>query len=236
MSCRKYARLGLSRRCRAFSTETTQHRPVVKGVVSAVNPVPANVQRPNYAESGEIIRNHNEAVHDAATIVKLKRAGSLAAAMLKLAGKLVQPGVTTDWIDRQLHEAICASGAYPSPLNYMGFPKSVAVAVNEVICHGIPDDRVLLDGDVVSIDVSLYLDGVHGDNCGTWTCGEVDDKGVQLIEVSEQILHTAIGVCGPNVPLNHIGHTIETECDKYGYESVKEFMGHGIGVDLHLLP
>jgi methionyl aminopeptidase len=162
--------------------------PVLKGAISPVNPVPDGVVRPHYAKTGEVIRNNDLAVHDEATLVKMKRAGSLASAMLKLAGKLVQPGVTTDWIDRKIHEAIVANGAYPSPMNYMGFPKSVAVAVNEVVCHGIPDDRVLEDGDVVSIDVSLYLDGVHGDNCGTWSCGEVDEAGVLLIDRSQQIL------------------------------------------------
>ena len=105
-----------------------------------------------------------------------------------------------------------------------------------MICHGIPDSRVLEDGDILSIDVSLYIGGYHGDNCGTFTVGGVDEDSKKLIEVTQSALDADIAICGPEVPLNKIGGTIQDICDQHGFGTVRDFMGHGVGEELHGLP
>jgi len=144
--------------------------------------------------------------------------------------------VSTNEIDEIVHEAILKAGAYPSPLNYSKFPKSVCSSVNEVICHGIPDARKLQDGDIVSFDVSNYLLGVHGDNCGTIAIGNVDEGGKQLIAATQQALDEAIAVCAPGQCLSKIGEIIHEIADANGLSSVQKYCGHGVGEDFHGLP
>lgn len=130
-------------------------------------------------------------------IIKVRRAARLARKMLEYANSLVEPGITTDEIDRLTHLEIIRNGAYPAPLNYCSFPKSICTSVNEVACHGIPDSRPLVDGDVISIDVSLYIDGFHGDNCGTVPVGKVDDSILRLIDCTKEAVDRAIAAIGP---------------------------------------
>jgi methionyl aminopeptidase len=160
-----------------------------------------------------------------------------AAEALAYAGSLVKPGVSGDEVDRKVHEYILGMNCYPSPLGYSGFPKSICVSINEIVCHGIPDDTSFQDGDIVSIDVSLYTPlHTHGDNCGTFMCGNVDDEGKKLVRVSKECLEAGIQVCREGAPINAIGAAIEEVISPHGYGSVKEFSGHGIGQIFHRAP
>jgi methionyl aminopeptidase len=163
----------------------------------------------------------------------MRRAGAAAAEVLRLAGEMVKPGISTEEIDVYVHELCIARGAYPSPLNYQHFPKSVCTSVNEVICHGIPDSRELQDGDIVNLDVTCYLDGVHGDTNATFAVGEISDEDRQLIKVTEECTWLGIEAVKPNAPLSDIGRAIESHAKKFRYGVVKAFIGHGIGEQFH---
>ncbi|GJJ77940.1 methionyl aminopeptidase [Entomortierella parvispora] len=199
--------------------------------------VPPHILRPSYAARGEPSEwASGIPINTPETIQKARKAGQLAKKILELGGTLVKAGVSTDEIDRVLHEAIIANGAYPSPLNYMGFPKSVCTSVSNVIAHGIPDSRRLEDGDIINIDITVFLDGFHGDTSATFLVGNVDEAGVALVERTKEALDQAIAICAPGVPLNNIGKTIQALADKYGYSVSEQFSGHGIGKEFHCLP
>lgn len=163
----------------------------------------------------------------------MRRTGALAAEILLSAGDLVRPGITTDEIDRVVHDLSVEVGGYPSPLNYRGFPKSVCTSVNEVICHGIPDSRPLVSGDIINIDVTLYRDGVHGDTSATFLVGDVDPSSVKLVEVTLESLDLAIDAVTPGGPVSDIGRAIERHARKHGLGVVREFIGHGVGTEFH---
>ena len=151
----------------------------------------------------------------------------------------IQPGVTTDDLDRVGHEFLCDHGAYPSTLGYPGsgrgpaFPKSLCTSVNEVICHGIPDSTVLHDGDIVNIDITAYLDGVHGDTDATYLVGDVDEESRLLVERTQEAMLRGVRAVAPGRPLNVIGRVIESYARRYGYGVVRDFTGHGIGTAFH---
>uniref|UniRef100_A0A453PNF1 Methionine aminopeptidase n=1 Tax=Aegilops tauschii subsp. strangulata TaxID=200361 RepID=A0A453PNF1_AEGTS len=147
-----------------------------------------------------------------------------------------EPGITTDEIDKAVHQMIIDNGAYPSPLGYCGFPKSVCTSVNECICHGIPDSRPLEDGDIINIDVTVYLNGYHGDTSATFLCGDVDDEAKKLVQVTKESLDKAISICAPGVEINRIGRTIQDHADKFKYGVVQQFVGHGVGKVFHAEP
>jgi len=166
-------------------------------------------------------------------IAAMRRAGAAAAEVLIIAGEMVAPGVSTDAIDARVHEEAVARNAYPSPLNYRGFPKSVCTSINEVICHGIPDSRQLRDGDIINIDVTLYLDGVHGDTSCTFLVGDVDDVSTMLVVETRASLYHAINTVKHGTPLNAIGKAIEAHAKKFGLGVVRDFIGHGVGTEFH---
>src|SRR5204862_2687086 len=147
---------------------------------------------------------------DAETIAKMRVACRLAAQARELVGSHVQPGVTTDELDRVGHEFLCDHGAYPSTLGYKGFPKSLCTSVNEVICHGIPDSRVIEDGDIVNIDITAFIGGVHGDTNATFLAGNVDDEARLLVERTREALQRGINAVKPGRRLNVIGRVIES--------------------------
>ena len=153
--------------------------------------------------------------------------------MLRLAGEMVAPGVTTDEIDVYVHELCIERGAYPSPLNYNDFPKSVCTSVNEVICHGIPDTRALQDGDIVNLDVTVFLDGVHGDTNATFLVGDVDAESRHLVRVTEECMWRGIEAVVPGRPVSDIGRAIEDHATQHHYGVVRAFIGHGIGEQFH---
>ena len=169
-------------------------------------------------------------------VARMRAAGKLAAEVLNFAGTLVRPGVSTNEIDVAVHEAIIAAGAYPSPLNYGGFPKSVCTSLNECICHGIPDTTVLQDGDIINIDVTVYLDGYHGDTSRTFLVGAVDAEASALVDFTRRALGAAIAICAPGVPFREIGVTIHAAADARGYGVVPAFVGHGVGREFHSGP
>ena len=157
--------------------------------------------------------------------------------MLAFAGTQLRPGLTTDALDAIVHDRIVALDLYPSPLGYRGFPKSICTSVNNVACHGIPDTRALVDGDIINIDVSTYhRNGFHGDCSQTFLVGNVDAKGRTLVAVTNECLERAIRICGPNQRFSAIGDIIETHASSQGFTVCPRFIGHGIGRDFHTAP
>ncbi len=173
---------------------------ITKGNVSPKSSTPLDVRCPEYAHSGvPVPSSHIFKTYSDAEVQKIRRAGKLARRMLEFANSLVRPGISTDDIDRLTHHEILKNGAYPTPLNYSGFPKSICTSVNEVVCHGIPDSTVLQEGDLISIDVSLYTeDGFHGDNCGSVVVGNVRSSMDMLINTTKYAVEKAVEVCGPD--------------------------------------
>ena len=206
---------------------------VQPGVVSPRRSVPASIARPPYAETGEVTRWNESAVKSPEIIERMRHAGAVAAEVLRLAGQAVKPGVTTDEIDAYVHELCIARNSYPSPLNYSGYPKSVCSSVNEVICHGIPDSRKLEDGDIVNLDVTCYIGGVHGDTNATFAVGEIDDESRALIKATEECIWLGIEAVKPGRPLSDIGRAIEDHAKLHKLGVVRAFVGHGIGEQFH---
>jgi len=206
---------------------------VVPGVISARRPVPEHIPRPEYVDKPAPAKFTGSEVKDAETIEKMRLAGRLAAQARELVGSHVAPGVTTDELDRIGHEFLCDHGAYPSTLGYKGFPKSLCSSVNEVICHGIPDSRVIEDGDIVNIDITAYLQGVHGDTNATFLAGDVDEETRLLVERTREALTRGIKAVRPGRRINVIGRVIESYARRFGYGVVRDFTGHGIGTSFH---
>uniref|UniRef100_A0A453PNF7 Methionine aminopeptidase n=1 Tax=Aegilops tauschii subsp. strangulata TaxID=200361 RepID=A0A453PNF7_AEGTS len=225
-----------NRRSRDDSLESNPRR-LRPGKVSPRLTVPSHIQRPPYVNSRQRPQmNDGPEIHDEKGIECMRASGKLAAQVLKFAGTLVNPGITTDEIDKAVHQMIIDNGAYPSPLGYCGFPKSVCTSVNECICHGIPDSRPLEDGDIINIDVTVYLNGYHGDTSATFLCGDVDDEAKKLVQVTKESLDKAISICAPGVEINRIGRTIQDHADKFKYGVVQQFVGHGVGKVFHAEP
>jgi methionyl aminopeptidase len=169
----------------------------------------------------------------------MRAASAVAAEVLGAVGALMVPGVSGDQIDDFVHRAALARGAYPSPLGYMGFPRSVCVSVNEVVCHGIPDAARLRAGDVVSVDVSVFLGGVHGDTCRTWIVGgdaAGDARARALVRETRAALDAAVAACGPGVPIARIGDVIAPRAAAARCTIVDAFAGHGVGSVFHTQP
>ena len=206
---------------------------LVPGAVSAPRVVPSAIERPEYMfHSGPEAVAASD-VKDAETIERIRAAGRIAADALYEAGKAVAPGVTTDELDRIAHEYMCDHGAYPSCLGYMGFPKSICTSVNEVICHGIPDSTVLKDGDIVNLDVTAYIGGVHGDTNATYAVGEVDRETELLIERTRTAMERGIKAVKPGREVNVIGRVIEAYAKRFDYGVVRDYTGHGVGEAFH---
>ncbi|MGN6577877.1 MAG: type I methionyl aminopeptidase [Nocardioides sp.] len=201
--------------------------------ISPRRPVPAHIPRPEYVDQPAPAPYDGPEVKDEDTIARMRVAGRLAAQALQLVGKHVAPGITTDELDRIGHEFLCDNDAYPSTLGYRSFPKSLCTSVNEVICHGIPDSRVIEDGDIVNIDITAYLDGVHGDTNATFLAGDVDEESRLLVERTEESLRRAIKAVRPGRRMNVIGRVIESYAKRFGYGVVRDFTGHGIGTAFH---
>jgi methionyl aminopeptidase len=195
--------------------------------------VPASIERPHYVDVAKPREDGDVHVKDAELIEKMRLAGRIAATAMVEASKAIAPGVTTDELDAVAHEYMLDHGAYPSPLGYKGFPKSVCTSVNEVICHGIPDARPLEDGDIVNIDVTAFIGGVHGDTNGTFLAGDVAEEDRLLVERTREATMRAIKAVRPGRALNVVGRVIESYARRFGYGVVRDFTGHGIGRDFH---
>ncbi len=206
---------------------------VTPATLSPPRPVPAAIPRPEYVGKRRPARYTGSEVHDAATIERIRTASRLAAQALAEVGRHVVPGVTTDELDRIGHEFMVDRGAYPSTLGYKGFPKSLCTSVNEVICHGIPDSTVLGDGDIVNVDITAFLDGVHGDTDATFGVGELDEESSLLLERTREAMLRGIRAVKPGRPISVIGRVIESYARRFGYGVVRDFTGHGIGTAFH---
>jgi methionyl aminopeptidase len=203
------------------------------GAVGPERAVPPEILRPDYVETGTPVRSTESAVKTPEVIARMRATGKIARDVLAETGAAVAVGVTTDELDRVAHEAHVSRGVYPSPLRYRGFPKSVCTSVNEVICHGIPDDRALVDGDIVNLDITVYVDGVHGDTNATFCVGRVDPESRRLVKVTEECLELGIEAVRPGAVLSDIGRAIETHAHDAGFFVVRAFVGHGIGEVFH---
>jgi methionyl aminopeptidase len=203
------------------------------GVVSPMRSVPDHIVKPSYAATGEVVRWNESAVKSPEIIERMRHAGQMAADILRLAGEYVRPGMTTDDIDVFVHDLTIERGAYPSPLNYHRYPKSVCTSLNEVICHGIPDSTVIEDGDIINLDVTCYVNGVHGDTNATFLVGDVSAEDRLLVKVTEECLWRGIGAVVPGRPLSDIGKAIEDHAKTHRMGVVRAFIGHGIGEQFH---
>jgi methionyl aminopeptidase len=205
------------------------------GVVSPRRAVPPEIVRPNYAVTGRP-RPAPRIADPAERLRRIRRACAAAAEVLAEGARALRPGVTTDAVDAIVHDAYLARGGYPSTLNYHGFPKSLCTSVNEVILHGIPDSRPLEDGDIVNLDVTIFLDGVHGDCSATFLVGKVDEASRRLVHVTREAMELGIAAVHPGRPLSDIGRAIERHAVAHGYGVVRAFCGHGIGENFHIEP
>ncbi|THV43250.1 type I methionyl aminopeptidase [Glycomyces buryatensis] len=209
-------------------------RPVLHpGKQSPRRPVPESIERPEYVGKPAPSPYRGSEVKDAETIEKMRVAGRVAADALVEAGKSVAPGVTTDELDRIVHEYLCDLDAYPSTLGYRGYPKSCCTSLNEVICHGIPDSTVVQDGDIVNIDITAFIGGVHGDCNATFLAGNVSQEARDLVERTWKATMRGIKTVKPGRQLNAVGKVIEAYAQRFGYGVVRQFTGHGIGTAFH---
>ena len=207
--------------------------PVQQGLVSPKRNVPSAIARPPYALTGDPGPSILPLVRTQSEITSMRKAGAIAAEVLLHVGEKVTPGITTDKLDAIAHEEILRLGAYPSPLNYRGFPKSVCTSVNEVVCHGIPDSRQLQDGDIINIDVTVFFEGVHGDTSVTFFVGEVDEHSQHLVNVTRNALDKGIQTVRNGSKVCDIGQAIEKYAHSNQLSVVREFIGHGVGPEFH---
>jgi methionine aminopeptidase, type I len=195
--------------------------------------VPADIVRPEYVGKKTPNEGNDSNMYTPEEVERVRAAGKVAAGAIVEAAKIAVPGTTTDQIDVLIHEYICDHGAYPSTLDYRGYPKSVCTSLNEVICHGIPDSTVLEDGDILNLDVTAYLDGMHGDTNKTLLVGNVDEESRLLVERTEEALNRAMKAVKPGRQINVIGRVIEKYAARFGYGVVRDYTGHGVGREFH---
>ena len=212
---------------------TVTRDPLVPGVQSPRRSVPAQIARPEYVDRPAPERFAGSEIKDPETIERMRVAGRLAGQALAEVGRAVAPGVTTDELDRVGHEFLLDHGAYPSTLGYRGFPKSLCTSLNEVICHGIPDSTVLVEGDICNVDITAFIGGVHGDTNATFLVGDVSEEARLLVERTHEATMRAIKAVAPGRPINVIGRVIESYAKRFDYGVVRDFTGHGIGTAFH---
>ncbi|XP_012251692.2 methionine aminopeptidase 1D, mitochondrial isoform X2 [Athalia rosae] len=203
--------------------------------VSDKRSVPSYIPKPSYAADSSALPVYpNKAeVKDKNQIESMRHSCILARQILNEAGRYLKAGLTSDELDKRLHCLIINNGAYPSPLNYRGFPKSICTSINNVACHGIPDNRPFLEGDILNVDVTVFRNGYHGDCSGMFKIGEVDNEALRLIEATKKCLKNAISICKPNEKFSSIGHIIEDTAQRLGFGIIPAFAGHGIGTYFH---
>ena len=203
------------------------------GKLSGRMAVPSGITAPDYIWKPAPAKFTGTDVWEPEQIEKIRAAGRIAAGAIELAGANAKPGVTTDHLDKLVHEYVLDHGAYPSTLGYRNYPKSCCTSVNEVICHGIPDDTVLEDGDIVNVDVTAYLDGFHGDSNQTFAVGQISEERSDLIDRTREALNRGLMAVKPGREVNVIGRAIESYAKRFNYGVVRDFTGHGIGEAFH---
>lgn len=175
-------------------------------------------------------------LHTPDDFAAMRRAGRLAAETLDMITPHVRPGITTEAIDKLCHDFMLAHGAVPATLGYRGYTKSSCTSINHVVCHGIPGERVLMEGDIVNIDVTVILDGWHGDTSRMYVAGEAPTKARLLMDVTYESMMRGIAVIRPGATLGDVGHAIQTYVEKHRFSVVRDFCGHGIGREFHAPP
>ncbi len=220
---------------------TTTRAPLRPGAISPHRRVPASIARPHYVDQHGRSKPgpadfDDPMVKDAATIEAMRIAGRIAAQALVEVGRHVAPGVTTDQLDRIGHEFLLEHGAYPSTLGYKNFPKSLCTSLNESICHGIPDSTRIEDGDLVKVDITAYIGGVHGDTCASFVAGNGAPEVVALVERTHEAMMRGIRAVRPGREVNVIGRVIESYAKRFGYGVVRDYTGHGVGPSFHTRP
>ena len=206
---------------------------LIPGRILPIRPVPDSIVKPEYVGKEAPAPHLTGDRYDSQTIEKIRRASKIAAQALEKVLSSAQAGMTTDQLDLIGHEFLLSKGAYPSTLGYRGFPKSLCTSVNEVICHGIPDDTVLEEGDLVNVDISAFIDGVHGDTNGTVIIGQSSREVHELVERTQEALNRGIRAVASGREVNVIGRAIESYAKRFGYGVVREFTGHGVGTSFH---
>ena len=210
-----------------------EHGHLVAGRLSPQRSVPASIPKPPYVGKAAPPPHVGGDIYDGETIELIRESGRIAAQAVEAVGAAIAPGVTTDELDRIAHEYVLDHGAYPSTLGYRGFPKSCCTSLNEVICHGIPDDTVIAEGDIVNIDITAYKNGVHGDLNKTFIAGAGSDEASLLVERTAEALNRGIKAVAPGRQINVIGRAIEAYATRFGYGVVRDFTGHGVGRSFH---
>lgn len=208
-------------------------RNLIPGRISPKLDVPKSIVRPEYVGKPAPAKFTGTNVKTPEQIAKIRHSGKIAAQAIELVGRNAKPGITTDELDKIAHQFLIDNGAYPSTLGYRGYPKSICASLNEVICHGIPDDTALEEGDILNIDITAYIDGFHGDSNQTFLVGEVKPEIALLVERTREALARGISVVAPGRSVNLIGRAIESYAKRFNYGVVRDFTGHGIGEAFH---
>ena len=205
---------------------------LVAGRLSPTRTVRSGIPRPEYVGRKEprIARGD---VYSPDELERIRVSGRIAAQAVEAVGAAVRPGITTDELDAVAHDFLVAHDAYPSTLGYRGYPKSSCTSLNEVVCHGIPDDTALQDGDILNVDITAFHDGMHGDLNRTFLVGEVAPDVADLVTRTEEALHRGIKAVAPGRQVNVIGRAIESYAKRFGYGVVRDFTGHGVGRAFH---
>jgi methionyl aminopeptidase len=209
------------------------HGHLVPGRTSPARRVPASIERPEYVGKAGPRDYDGDNIYDRAQIELIRESGRIAAEAVEAVGAAIKPGVTTDELDAIGHAYLVDHGAYPSTLGYRGYPKSICTSINEVICHGIPDDTVLEEGDLVNIDITAYKNGMHGDLNKTFIAGIGSQAAVDLVERTREALNRGIKAVAPGREINVIGRAIESYARRFDYGVVRDFTGHGVGSAFH---
>ncbi len=206
---------------------------LLPGRISPARHVPTSIPRPEYVGKAAPSAYNGDDRYDAGEVERIRASGRIAAQALEAVAAAIRPGVTTDELDAIAHEFMIRHDAYPSTLGYRRYPKSICTSINEVICHGIPDDTVLLDGDLINIDITAFHDGMHGDLNASFGVGEVSLETADLITRTEEALSRGIKAVAPGREINVIGRAIESYARRFGYGVVKDYTGHGVGAAFH---
>lgn len=216
--------------------------PLRAGYVSPQMTVPDHVKKPDYATTGEPIGEYVEKrrntihVYTPQEIERVRRSCQIAREVMDICANALRVGITTDEIDKIAFDGIVARGAYPSPLNYMGFPKSICTSINEVICHGIPDNRPIEDGDIINLDISVFYEGMHSDMNETFMIGNVDEESKRLVKNAYECLAAAVDICRPGLFYRDLGGPITRKAREENFSVVRTYCGHGVGVQFHPPP
>ena len=209
------------------------HGHLTPGRITAMRSVPRDIERPEYVGKVSPARFTGSDVYSEERVAQIRESGTIAARAIQAVGNAIRPGMTTEQLDIVAHEFVVAHGAYPSTLGYRGFPKASCTSINEVICHGIPDDTVLEEGDIINIDITAFKNGVHGDSNVTFLVGEVAPEVAALVEGTREALNRGMKAVAPGRQVNVVGRAIQSYARRLNYDTVRDFTGHGVGEAFH---